>query len=309
MARLDRIRIGTSGWHYPRAEERWNGVFYPPGVPDELRYYAERFDTVEVNVTFYRLVPPETARAWAEKTPAGFDFAVKLYRKFTHPKMYEEATGRPAEVSREDFDRLRLGLAPLAEAGKLGAVLAQFPPSFKRSPETARMLDGLLSELSDYPVVVELRHRSWTEGEAAGETEELLLRHRAGWAQIDEPKFATSVRQPMSVRGGIGYFRLHGRNAQQWWKRDAGGRRYDYLYAEAELSPLAAAVAAASDRAERTYVYFNNHFRGQAVANALMLKRQLGLPLAGRYEPSLVEAFPALAGAAPLAAGSQPRLV
>src|SRR5574341_1876167 len=116
MPRLDRIRVGTSGWHYPQGEDRWTGIFYPPKVPDELGYYAARFDTVEVNVTFYRQVPPETARAWAEKTPDGFDFAVKLYRKFTHPKMHEEATGQPAVVARADFDRFKLGLAPLAEA-------------------------------------------------------------------------------------------------------------------------------------------------------------------------------------------------
>ncbi len=308
MPRPGTIRVGTSGWHYPRGEDRWTGLFYPPKVTDELCYYAERFDTVEVNVTFYRPVPPETARGWAEKTPDGFDFSVKLYQKFTHPKMYEEATGRPAAVSRADFEQFRRGIAPLVEAGKLGALLAQFPPSFKRSEETIRMLDGLLSELDGYPVVVELRHRSWSEGEAADLTEELLLKHRAGWAQIDEPKFATSVRQPMAVRGGIGYFRLHGRNAREWWKKDAGGRRYDYLYSEAELAPLAGAVAAASDRAERTYVYFNNHFRAQAVANALMLKQQLGLPITGTYEPSLVEAFPVLEGRVPVAAASQPRL-
>ncbi|HWP34369.1 MAG TPA: DUF72 domain-containing protein [Thermodesulfobacteriota bacterium] len=307
MPRLSRIRIGTSGWHYPRGEDRWSGVFYPPGVPDELAYYAARFDTVEINTTFYRPAPPAATRAWAARTPDGFVFAVKLYRGFTHPDAGRPA-GRPP-AARADVERFLEGLAPLVEAGKLGALLAQFPPSFTRSAANLEALEALLAAVGDLPVVVELRHRSWSEGEAADATEELLLKYRAGWVQIDEPKFASSIRQPLRVRGGIGYFRLHGRNARMWWRKDAGGRRYDYLYSDEELAPLARAVADTSDRAEQTFVYFNNHFRAQAVANALMFKEQLGLPVGGPYEPSLVEAFPVLAGRVPVAASGQPRLV
>ncbi len=307
MPRPERVRVGTSGWHYPRGDDRWTGVFYPEGTRDELRYYAERFDTVEVNVSFYRQVPPETTRAWAAKTPGGFDFAVKLYRKFTHPKMYEAATGKPASVVQDDFDDFKRSMAPLAEAGKLGTVLAQFPPSFKRSPENVRMLDGLLAELDGFPMAVELRHRSWTD--ASDETEERLLGHRAGWAQIDEPKFEGSVRQPMTVRGGIAYYRFHGRNAEAWWKKDAGPRRYHYLYSDAEIDSFVGAVLGASDRAERVYVYFNNHFRGEAVANALMMKPKLGQALRGVYEPALVERFPVLEGRVPVRAAAQGRLL
>ncbi|HEX7124994.1 MAG TPA: DUF72 domain-containing protein [Thermodesulfobacteriota bacterium] len=299
MPRPERIRVGTSGWHYPRGDDRWTGVFYPRGTKDELAYYAERFDTVEVNVTFYRQVPPETTEAWAARTPDRFDFSVKLYQKFTHPKMYEAATGRPASVARGDLDAFKRSMSPLAEAGKLGSVLAQFPASFKRTPESERMLDGLLTALDGFPVTVELRHRSWSDAEEA--TEELLLRHRAGWAQIDEPKFATSVRQPMAVRGGIGYFRLHGRNAEAWWKKDAGSERYHYLYSDDELDSFVDAILGASDRAERVYVYFNNHFRGASVANALMMKPKLGQPLGAAYEPTLVEHYPVLEGRVPVA--------
>jgi uncharacterized protein YecE (DUF72 family) len=171
------------------------------------------------------------------------------------------------------------------------------------------MLDGLLRELDGFPVTVELRHRSWTDREAHDETEEVLLRHRAGWAQIDEPKFSTSVRQDMTVRGGIGYYRFHGRNAEAWWKRDAGPERYHYLYSDAELEPFAKAVLGASDRAERVYVYFNNHFRAEAVANALMIKPMLGQAVKGDYEPSMVERFPVLEGRIPVGGEEQPRLV
>lgn len=307
MPRPDRIRVGTSGWHYPRGDDRWTGIFYPERTRDELRYYAERFDTVEVNVSFYRQVPSDTTRAWAAKTPEGFDFAVKLYRKFTHPGMYEAATGKPASVAQADFDEFKRSMAPLAEAGKLGAVLAQFPPSFKRTPESERMLEGLLTELGRFPMTVELRHRSWSDAEDA--TEELLLRHRAGWAQIDEPRFDSSVRQPMRVRGGIGYYRFHGRNAQDWWRKDAGPNRYHYLYSDAELDSFVDAVLDASDRAERVYVYFNNHFRGEAAANVLMMKPKLGQALRGTYEPTLVERFPPLEGRVPVQDAPQGRLL
>lgn len=307
MPRPERIRVGTSGWSYRRGGDRWTGVFYPTGTRDELSYYAERFDTVEVNTSFYGQVRPETTRDWARKTPEGFDFSVKLYQKFTHPKMYQAAAGEPARISPADLDAFKGALAPLAEAGKLGTVLAQFPPSFKRTPETEAALDALLTQLGDFPVTVELRHRSWTD--AAEETEEILLRHRAGWAQIDEPKFSTSVRQEMTVRGGIGYFRFHGRNAGDWWRKDAGSRRYDYLYSDAELKPFADAILGASDRAERVFVYFNNHFRAEAVANALMIKPMLGQAVKGAYEPSLAERFPALDGRIALAAKAQGRLL
>src|SRR6185503_7438871 len=143
---MGEVRVGTSGWNYPSGKGSWNGLFYPrtrskrAGTDqfDELRFYAQHFDTVEVNTTFYGQPRPDVTRAWAERTPSGFDFSLKLYQKFTHPKMFREGAliDWLAQVTQSDIDDFRSGIEPLASAGKLGALLAQFPPSFKDSPQT-----------------------------------------------------------------------------------------------------------------------------------------------------------------------------
>src|SRR5437764_1588759 len=171
------LRIGTSGWNYPAGKGTWNGVFYPPSrgrakTFDELSFYAEHFNTVEVNSTFYGQPRPDVSRAWAERTPPGFDFSIKLYRKFTHPKMVEF---EPANVF--DIDDFKRGIEPIASAGKLGALLAQFPPSFKADGPSREYLEWLLMAFTGYEVAVELRHRSWSD--ALGETLSLLKAHGA----------------------------------------------------------------------------------------------------------------------------------
>ena len=131
-----RVRIGTSGWNYPSGAGTWNGVFYPPKGRahrppgfDELGYYATHFDTVEVNSTFYRIPSPEVTRRWVQRTPQTFEFSIKLYQKFTHPKMFADATGAATtDVTQDDVDLVRASLEPVQTAGKLGALLAQFPP-------------------------------------------------------------------------------------------------------------------------------------------------------------------------------------
>ena len=191
------IRIGTSGWSYPTGRGKWNGLFYPARRPrgfDELAYYADRFDTVEVNSTFYRLPEPATAASWVTRTPRRFEFAVKLYQKFTHPDMYLARDGvADWDLSRDDFDLFRRGIEPIAAAGRLAALLVQFPASFQSGPDALGYLEWLLGALSGYPLAVELRHRSWTDGES--DTAACLDAFRASWVFIDEPKFASSIRQ------------------------------------------------------------------------------------------------------------------
>lgn len=309
------LRIGTSGWSYPTGAGTWNGLFYPAtrskraGTAhfDELRFYAEHFDTVEVNTTFYGQPRPEVARGWVARTPPGFEFSLKLYQKFTHPKMFREAalkrapgTAGPlldllAEVTRSDIDEFRSGIEPLASAGRLGALLAQFPPSFKDSPETRDYLAGLLRAFDDYPVAVELRHRSWSDN--VGGTLALLDAFGAAWAQIDEPKFRFSIRQNWlpNVRSFY-YMRLHGRNAAQWWRHEKAEDRYNYLYSADELREFADIAGAANELVRKSYLYLNNHFAAKSVVNAVMLKAQLGQPIDGEYPPELVERYPELAG-------------
>jgi uncharacterized protein YecE (DUF72 family) len=305
------LRIGTSGWNYPSGEGTWNGLFYPAtrskrdGTKDfdELRFYAEHFDTVEVNSTFYGQPRPDVTKNWAQKTPHGFEFSLKLYQKFTHPKMFKEAAlkrapggeGRLldllAQVTQSDIDDYRSGIEPLAMSGRLGALLAQFPASFKDSPATRDYLAQLVRAFGDYPVAVELRHKSWSD--RVGETLALLNELGAAWTQIDEPKFKDSIRQNYLPNVTTFYYmRLHGRNAQAWWHHEKSEDRYNYLYSAAELRDFADVAGAAKQLVKKSYLYTNNHFASKSVVNAVMLKAQLGERIDGVYPPQLVERYP-----------------
>lgn len=308
---MSRVRVGTSGWSYPSGKGKWNGIFYPAtrskragtDTFDELRYYAEHFDTVEVNSTFYGQPRVEVTRGWAARTPSDFEFSLKLYQKFTHPKMFKEAALKSApgsegplldllaQVTQSDIDDFRAGIDPLVSAGKLGALLAQFPPSFKDTPASRAYLAQLLRAFGDYPVAVELRHRSWSD--AFGDTLSLLNSFNAAWAQIDEPKFKFSIRQNRlpNVRGFY-YMRLHGRNVAKWWHHEHRDDRYDYLYSAEELKEFAEDAGAARALVKKAYLYTNNHFSAKSVVNAVMLKAQLGEPVEGEYPQELVERYP-----------------
>jgi uncharacterized protein YecE (DUF72 family) len=299
------IRVGTSGWSYPSGKGTWNGIFYPipPGRRtragsgfDELRYYAEHFDTVEINSTFYGVPTAAAAKGWAERTPPGFEFSLKLYQKFTHPGMFEKATGRdPRDLAQKDVDEFRAGIDPLAAAGKLGALLAQFPASFRNEPESRAYLEWLLERFRDYRIALELRHRSWSD--APEGTLRLLDAFGAAWTQIDEPKFRSSIRQDLLPNLRTFYYlRLHGRNAAQWWNHGQSEDRYNYLYSAAELQPFAEAARQASREVKKAYLYANNHFSAKSVANAAILKHDLGQPLPGEYPQEFVDRYPDLKG-------------
>ena len=318
------LRIGTSGWNYPTGRGTWNGIFYPPPRRrpkgfDELAFYATHFDTVEVNSTFYGQPRADVCHTWDERTPPGFEFSIKLYQKFTHPRMYEErvanslppgldCSGGPSPLDNEpdaitalstpnqaDLDEFRRGIEPLAVGGKLGALLAQFPPSFKETPASADYLANLLAALAGYRVAVELRHRSWSD--RIGETLSLLNEFQAAWVQIDEPKFTFSIRQnALPNVQGFYYMRLHGRNAERWWRHDKAEDRYDYLYSADELQVFSETANAARRLVKKLYLYTNNHFSAKSVANAAMIKHQLGEPIEGEYAPEFLERYPELAG-------------
>jgi uncharacterized protein YecE (DUF72 family) len=298
-------------------------VFYPPSrgrakTFDELAFYAEHFDTVEVNSTFYGQPRAEVTRAWAARTPSRFEFSIKLYQKFTHPRMFKDrlSGGLPDDAAREpalldalaqptgaDVDVFRRGIDPLASSGRLGALLAQFPASFKDTPASRDYLAGLLGAFAGYPVAVELRHKSWSD--RIGDTLSLLNTFKAAWVQIDEPKFRFSIRQNYlpNIRGFY-YMRLHGRNAAQWWRHDKSEDRYDYLYTADELKEFTETADAAQALVRKLYLYTNNHFSAKSVANAAMIKRQLGQPLDGEYPPEFLARYPELAGAVKTAAPS-----
>jgi len=312
--RSSNLRIGTAGWNYPSGKGTWNGVFYPKPRRkgfDELSFYAEHFDTVEVNSTFYGQPRAEVTRGWAKRTPRGFEFSVKLYQKFTHPGMFAERVVKQlpddaldetesiaalVEPNLADLDEFRRGIEPLAASGKLGALLAQFPASFKDSEASRDSLTVLLRAFHDYAVAVELRHKSWSD--RIGETLTLLNGFGAAWAQIDEPKFRFSIRQNYLPNvEGFYYMRLHGRNVKNWWQHDKSEDRYDYLYSGEELEEFSETADAARRLVRKLYLYTNNHFSAKSVANAAMIKQQLGEPIDGEYPPEFLERYPELKGA------------
>jgi len=320
------LRVGTSGWNYPSGKGTWNGIFYPPSrgrakTFDELSFYAEHFNTVEVNSTFYGQPRADVCRAWAQRTPSDFEFAVKLYQKFTHPKMFKqqftktsgssEAAGHDSlldaltKPNASDLDDFKRGIEPLASAGKLGPLLAQFPPSFKNQPASTDYLQWLLDSFGEYAVAVELRHRSWSD--ALAQTLSLLNGHGAAFVQIDEPKFKLSIAQNQLPNITTFYYmRLHGRNAAKWWAHDKSEDRYDYLYSASELHEFVETADAARSIVKKAYLYTNNHFSAKSVANAAMIKKQLGEPLEGEYLDEFRARYPEVtAPTAPHAVGTR----
>ena len=298
------VRVGTSGWSYPTGKGTWNGIFYPDkgrrprsaGKFDELRFYAEHFDTVEVNSSFYRIPSLATTKSWAQRTPARFEFALKLFQKFTHPDMFHEATGAdPLDLDQADVDEFRASIEPLARADKLGPLLAQFPASFKNEPNARGYLEWLLERFREYELAIELRHRTWSDDPL--DTLKLLGEFSAAWVQIDEPKFRFSIRQNLLPNVKTFYYlRLHGRNAAQWWRHEKSEDRYNYLYTKHELEPIADAVEEASREVKKAYVYANNHFSAKSVTNAAILKYQLGQDVPGEYPDEMVQEYPDLKG-------------
>jgi uncharacterized protein YecE (DUF72 family) len=274
MVEKGALYIGTSGWSYPRGAGTWAGYFYPAGTANELEYYSQFFNTVEVNSSFYRPPNPGYVYNWVCRTPPDFLFAVKLWQKFTHPRMYQAATGEAAAISQSDIDLFSQSLEPLREAGKLGALLAQFPPSFKNDRYGRQVLSVVMRAFGGYKLAVELRNRSWSDD---AHTAGLLREHSVAWVQIDEPKFTSSIAADIPLTAGIAYFRFHGRNKENWWTGD-NETRYKYLYSPEEIEELKEKINPALEQGKLTFAFFNNHWRGYAPRNANDLKKSLQLP-------------------------------
>jgi len=286
------VRIGTSGWSYPKGEGTWNGIFYPAKVRNELELYSKVFNTVEVNSTFYRLIDPRTARDWVKMTPKDFEFAIKVWQKFTHPGMFKRATGTDPEATQKDYDDFKRGINPIAEECKLACLLVQFSEWFGRTSQNQETVSNILKEFKDYPMAVELRHASWSQ--YSKDTEALLASYAAGWAFIDMPEFKSTIRQELAPQPLL-YLRFHGRNRAKWRVHETAEERYDYLYSEEELKPFAERVREIAATGERKIlIFFNNHVRGQAPANALMMARQIGVPATATVSEEFVKAFPAI---------------
>ena len=270
------IYLGTAGFSY----EDWKGAFYPERMEKRymLEYYSSIFPVVEVNSTWHALPSPRSILSMARRTPADFLFVVKAYQGITH--VYRD--------NEEDFRRFREVIRPLEDHGKLACVLAQFPWSFRNRPENRDYLRKFRQLLPDLELVVEFRNQDWI----VPETEELLRELGAGFCCVDEPRLKGLVRPQVWVTSGTGYVRFHGRNYEAWWDRNRQPwERYDYLYSREELEEWVPRLLSIDEEAERTFAIFNNHYRGKAPKNALMLSQLLPpdrvFPLKIREDPRL----------------------
>jgi uncharacterized protein YecE (DUF72 family) len=288
------IRIGTAGWSY----KDWEGIFYPSGMQRRkihpLEYLARFFDTTEINTSFYGPLKPELAKLWCRKVATvnpGFLFTAKLYRAFTHSPIAvmeptSAATIRPTD---EDEARTREGLDALAVEQRLGALLIQFPVSFKNTPLNREYLDRLLRQFIEYPRVVEVRDSSWNNPETLAE----FTHKNVAFCNIDQPVIGKSLAPTEHVTAPIAYVRLHGRNYAEWFDSDNRNDRYNYLYKERELEGWKGRIENVAEKALTTYVITNNHFESKAGVNALELKAMIGgkrVPA----PPTLIQKYPEL---------------
>jgi uncharacterized protein YecE (DUF72 family) len=277
------VRIGTCSF----ADEGLVKSWYPRGVPasGRLAYYAEWFDTVEVDSPFYALPRPETTGRWAERTPDGFVF---------HVKASGELTGHlTPPVSREEsFRAFRESIGPLEASGKLRGILLQYHPRFVKSPEALAEL-GRVRELLD-PLVplIEFRHRSWVADEERADTLSFLEQHGLAFVSLDSPRTRAGNVVPTiaAVTHPVAYVRFHGRNWQTWNIRGArsAAERFDWLYSESELHEWVEPLGRMAGEAEELYALFNNNRDDFAPRSAQILRRLLdeaGIPASGGLEP------------------------
>ena len=255
------IRIGPAGWSYAD----WNGVFYPKPKPrnfHETTFISELFDTIEINTSFYSPLNPDHCRLWLKQVAANprFLFTAKLWQRFTHE----------SGATAADERAVRAGFEVLRDAGKLGAVLLQFPFSFHREPDTIAYLKTLLDRFNDYPLVAEVRHATWNDRSFY----EMLHSRGVGFCNIDQPVIGRSLKPTERATASVGYIRLHGRRYDTWFSDDAeipSHERYNYLYSESELEPWARRIEHVAEHSNDTYVITNNHYNAKGVVNALQL--------------------------------------
>jgi uncharacterized protein YecE (DUF72 family) len=275
------IFVGTAGWSYAD----WEGIAYPKGsAAERLRTVARYLDCVEVDSSFYR---PPTARmtaGWVSATAEApqFRFLAKAWHRFTHE--------RNAKWSQVEFDLFAGGLVPLREAGRLEAVLFQFSWSFRNEARNRDWLAGIADAFAGWPVAVEVRHDSWTP--------EFFREHGLIYCNVDQPQLNHCLPATEIATAATGYYRLHGRNAANWFreKQEVYGGRYDYLYSEAELEELLTRIRVVAEKTKKTFVIFNNHKDAKAFANALQLKAALTPDAPVRAPAALVARYPALRG-------------
>jgi uncharacterized protein YecE (DUF72 family) len=299
------IRIGTAGWSY----KDWEGIVYPQHLKrpqHPVEYLARYFDLIEINTSFYGHIKPEWGKLWCRKAAAvnpNFVFTAKLNRAFTHSPIavVESTSAATIKPNLEDEKLAKEGLDAIAAEGRLGALLMQFPVSFKNTSQNRDYLESLLPRFQEYPRAVEVRHSSWNN--------ESILRYFSqkgiSFVNIDQPRLGKSLSGTEHVTSGMAYVRLHGRNYDQWFESERCEDRYNYLYNERELAGWKHKIEKVAQEAKVTFVVTNNHFEGKAAVNALQLRHLItGQPVPA--PETLVRHYPA--ELEQIASGTTPRL-
>lgn len=258
------IHIGTSGYSYAD----WKGPVYPDKIKDTemLPFYSQLFNTTEINYTYYRMPSARTLAAMASKVPDNFIFTVKASKELTHEREAEEGGATP-----ENFRLFREALQPLIDENKFGAALAQFPNSFKPTPENQDYLSTFRERMGDLPVVVEFRNAAWV----TDDTMDLLRKNNLGYCCVDEPHIKGLIPPIAVATAPVAYVRFHGRNAKKWWRHAEAFERYSYEYKPEELEEWVPKIEKLDHAAPTTFVFTNNHYRGAAVRTAEQLKEML----------------------------------
>jgi uncharacterized protein YecE (DUF72 family) len=290
---MSRIVVGTSSWADPGFVEEW----YPPGLPprDRLAWYAERFEAVEVNVTFYAVPDARTVERWVEQTPDGFTFDVKLHRALSRhaapldalPKdLRELATTTPRgrvqldeRLERALAEATLAAIAPLERAGKLATLLLQLSPAFEPRKHELDELAPLLEHLAPHRVAIELRHRGWTDCERLEDTLAWYEEHRAAWVAVDAPQGRAPTMMPAIdavTRDDVAYLRAHGRNAEGYVRGRSVAERFAYDYGDDELRELGARAQGLAEEAQEVRMMFNNNRGDDAPRAAARMKELLG---------------------------------
>ncbi len=272
MLESSQIYVGTAGWSY----KDWEGIVYPAQIKKSqhpVEYMARYVDVLEINTSFYGHIKPEWGKLWcriARAVNPHFLFTAKLNRAFTHSPIavLESTSAETIRATPEDEQLTKEGLESVAAENMLGAVLAQFPISFKNTNTNRNHLQSVIEKFKSFPLVVEVRHNSWSnEG-----TLRYFAEKGVAFCNIDQPKLGQAITPSEHVTAPVAYVRLHGRNYDQWFDSDSRNDRYNYLYTDPELRGWKTRVDAIAEKAQKTFVIANNHFEGKAAVNALQLK-------------------------------------
>ena len=255
---MRKVHIGCSGFTY----RDWRGTFYPSNLDNSsyLSYYEKFFSVLEVNYTFYSMPHRYTSESFINKTKK-LRFSIKANRVFTHDRSFSE----------KELERFLEGIKPITESDRFIALLFQFPQSFHYSEEALEYLESLALAFSGYNRVIEFRHRSFSKKELFSFIENLGF----SLVNTDAPKLKGVMVGPWESVGTINYIRLHGRNFQKWHGGEESYERYDYLYSEQELRELKEKIERIH-LGKETFIFFNNHYRGKGVLNALKMKSLFG---------------------------------